>query len=67
MTNSVGSTAQNVALQPAAARPIDPAAEAAEREKDDEQIEEREAVRMTQQTHAAPETKEKPHHVDRYA
>ena len=67
MTTSEGSTAQNVALQPVAARPIDPAAEAVQNEQKREGIEDREAVRQTPETHPAPEQKARPRHVDRLA
>ena len=67
MTNAVGSTAQNIALQPAAARPVDPAAEAVQREQQREGIEDREAVRQTPETQPAPATKERARHVDRVA
>ena len=67
MTNSVGSTAQNIALLPAASRPIDPAAEARQREQDNEVIEDRDAVRQAPEVRSAPAGKERPRHVDRVA
>ena len=67
MTNSVGSTSQNIALQPAAAPPVDPAAEAMEREKEREVIQTLAAVRQAPAAQPAPAHQSRPGRVDRVA
>lgn len=68
MTNSVGSTSQNVALQPAAARPVDPAVEAAQRQRENEAVETPQAVHKAEETQSASAPpRERPRHVDRHA
>ena len=66
MTNAIGSTSQNVALQPAAARPADPGTEMVAREQQRENIDDREAVRLALASTSPADRKEKPGRVDRY-
>lgn len=67
MVSNVNGSPQNVALEPAAPRPVDPAAEAVQREQSREAIESREAVRRTRQAEPQPAHDERTKHVNRYA
>ena len=75
MVNAVGTPAQNVALQPAAPRPVDATAEAEQRDRQREAVIEREAVHQARESEPpAPRpddppkpAPERPKRVDRYA
>ena len=66
MTNAIGSTSLNLALQVAATRPANPAAEAVERERQRESIEDGEAVRQAHARAPATDRKKQKGRVDRY-
>jgi len=74
MVNSVG-TPQNIALQPAAPRPVDTVAEDEQRDRQRDAVIEREAVQQAHETEPPEPSSddqpkpppEPPKHVDRYA
>lgn len=68
MVSNVNGSPQNVALEPAGPRPVDPAAEAAQREQSREAIQSTEAVRRSHETEPEPAHDERArNHVNRYA
>lgn len=67
MVSNVNGAPQNVALEPTGPRPVDPATEAQQREKDREVIQDQDAVRVAKESEPAHPDAPKPKTVDRYA
>ena len=67
MISNVNGSQQNVALEPAAPRPVDPTAEAGQRERQREAIEDEAIARRSRKSDPEPEHDERSRHVDRVA